>query len=59
MSHAGIYQHMHATWFAAKCENIFQDAIIGVILIKIDLHLLKVALIFCLKYWNRNVLIGL
>ena len=36
--------------FAAKSENIFQDATILVILIKFDLHLLKVALLFFSKY---------
>jgi len=39
---------------AAKSEKIFQDAIKHKI--KIDLHLLKVALMFCLKYYHFDVL---
>ena len=38
-----------------KSEKIFQDTIMLVIFIKTDLHCLKVALIFCLKYCYRDV----
>lgn len=41
----------------AKSEKNFQDAIMLVILPKIDLHLLKAALIFCLRYRYCHVLI--
>lgn len=41
----------------AKSEKNFQDAIMLVILPKIDLHLLKAALIFCLRYRFCHVLI--
>lgn len=41
----------------AKSKKNFQDAIMLVILPKIDLHLLKAALIFCLRYRYCHVLI--
>ena len=49
--------------FAAKSEMFFQDAIILVILMKIDLHLLKVELIFlsiillsrCVDYFIKGI----
>ena len=48
--------------FTAKSEKIFQDAIALVILTKIDLHLLKVALILlskillpCVDYFIKGI----
>ena len=43
--------------FEAKFAENFQGVIMLVILIKIGLHLLKIALIVLFKYWYRDVLI--
>jgi len=59
-----ILTDAQATYLSRDCspQNLrifFQDVIMRVILIKIGLHLLKVALVFCLKYCYRYVCITL